>query len=55
MTTKIMLVDDHAIVREGYRALLQRQPQLSIVAEASDGTQAYRLYKETRPISSLWI
>lgn len=49
MTTKIMLVDDHAIVREGYRALLQRQAQLSIVAEAADGTQAYRLYKETAP------
>ena len=35
MTKKIMLVDDHAIVREGYRALLQRQAQLTIVAEAS--------------------
>ncbi|HEY1735529.1 MAG TPA: response regulator transcription factor [Methylovirgula sp.] len=49
MTTKIMLVDDHAIVREGYRALLQRQPQLSVVAEAADGAQAYRLYKGTAP------
>jgi len=46
---KIMLVDDHAIVREGYRALLQRQKQLSVVAEACDGAEAYRLYKETTP------
>jgi DNA-binding NarL/FixJ family response regulator len=47
--TKIMLVDDHAIVREGYRALLQKQPGLQIVAEASDGAAAYRLFKEIRP------
>jgi len=46
---KIMLVDDHAIVREGYRALLQRQKQLNVVAEACDGAEAYRLYKETSP------
>jgi DNA-binding NarL/FixJ family response regulator len=45
----IMLVDDHAIVREGYRSLLQKQPQLKVVAEASDGAEAYRLFKETKP------
>ncbi len=45
----IMLVDDHAIVREGYRSLLQQQPRLKVVAEASDGAEAYRLFKETRP------
>jgi two-component system, NarL family, invasion response regulator UvrY len=45
----IMLVDDHAVVREGYRSLLQKQPRLKIVAEASDGAEAYRLYKATRP------
>lgn len=45
----IMLVDDHAIVREGYRSLLQKQPRLKVVAEASDGAEAYRLFKETRP------
>ncbi len=45
----IMLVDDHAIVREGYRSLLEKQPRLKVVAEAGDGAEAYRLYKETRP------
>ncbi|WP_338826856.1 response regulator transcription factor [Bradyrhizobium sp. 27S5] len=45
----IMLVDDHAVVREGYRSMLQKQPGLSVVAEASDGVEAYRLYKETEP------
>jgi two-component system invasion response regulator UvrY len=47
--TAIMLVDDHAIVREGYRSLLQKQHHLKIVAEASDGAEAYRLFKQTRP------
>lgn len=47
--TTIMLVDDHAVVREGYRAVLQKQPGLRVVAEAADGAEAYRLFKETRP------
>jgi DNA-binding NarL/FixJ family response regulator len=46
---RIMLVDDHAIVREGYRSVLQKQPRLLVVAEAADGAEAYRLFKETRP------
>jgi len=45
----IMLVDDHAVVREGYRAVLQKQPGLRVVAEASDGAEAYRLFKATGP------
>jgi DNA-binding NarL/FixJ family response regulator len=44
-----MLVDDHAIVREGYRAILQKQPGLRVVAEASDGAEAYRLFKLVQP------
>lgn len=45
----ILLVDDHAIVREGYRALLAKQPGLQVVAEAGDGAEAYRLFKEFQP------
>ncbi|ACK51205.1 two component transcriptional regulator, LuxR family [Methylocella silvestris BL2] len=45
----ILLVDDHAIVREGYRALLQQQPRLKVVAEAGDGAEAYRLFKQVKP------
>ncbi len=45
----ILLADDHAIVREGYRALLSKQPGMEVVAEASDGNQAYQLYKVYRP------
>jgi DNA-binding NarL/FixJ family response regulator len=45
----IMLVDDHAVVREGYRSMLQKQLGLRVVAEASDGAEAYRLFKATAP------
>jgi DNA-binding NarL/FixJ family response regulator len=38
---RILLVDDHVIVREGYRRLLEQHKDLCIVGEASDGTQAY--------------
>jgi two-component system invasion response regulator UvrY len=45
----ILLVDDHAIVREGYRALLAKQSDLRVIAEAGDGAHAYQLYKQTQP------
>ncbi len=45
----ILLVDDHAVVREGYRAVLQKQPGLRVIAEAGDGAEAYRRFKESRP------
>lgn len=45
----IMLVDDHAVVREGYRSVLQKQAGLRVVAEAPDGAEAYRLFKDVRP------
>lgn len=47
--TRILLVDDHAIVREGYRALLAKQPGLEVVAEAETGAQAYQMFKEFAP------
>jgi len=46
---KIMLVDDHAIVREGYRSLLQKQVNMEVIAEASDGAEAYLHYKQYKP------
>jgi DNA-binding NarL/FixJ family response regulator len=45
----ILLVDDHSVVREGYRAVLQKQPGLRVVAEAGDGDEAYRQFKATKP------
>ena len=46
---KILLVDDHAIVREGYHSLLQKQDNMEVIAEASNGAQAYLYYKEYKP------
>lgn len=45
----IMLVDDHPIVREGYRRLLERQTGHRVVAEADTAPEAYRLYQRERP------
>ncbi len=46
---RVLLVDDHAIVREGYRTLLGKHEGLTVVGEASDAASAYRCYKETQP------
>ncbi len=46
---RVMLVDDHAVVREGYRRLIEKHNGLSVVAEAPDGQTAYQLYKEQSP------
>lgn len=51
MKTKIrlLLADDHAILRAGLRMLLEAQPDMTVVAEASDGEEALRRARETRP------
>lgn len=41
--TRILVADDHAIVRHGLRLLLDREPDLTVVAEAADGAQAVDL------------
>ncbi|MFJ2032458.1 response regulator [Streptosporangium sp. NPDC087985] len=46
---KIVLADDQALVRAGFRALLDAQPGMSVVAEAADGAQAVRLATEHEP------
>jgi two-component system, NarL family, invasion response regulator UvrY len=45
----ILLVDDHPVVREGYRRLLERQEGCKVVAEADDAASAYQLYKQETP------
>ena len=45
----ILLVDDHPVVREGYRRLLERCPQFTVCAEAEDVAQAYLAYKNHTP------
>jgi two-component system response regulator NreC len=46
---KIMLVDDHEIVRAGLRMLLQSQPDMEIVAEANSGAKALDLVQGCKP------
>ncbi len=46
---RILLADDHPIVREGYLRLLERQPALSVVAEASDGEAALAAFVAHAP------
>lgn len=46
---RVLLADDHAIVREGLRALLTREADIQVVAEAGDGREALRLSKQARP------
>lgn len=45
----ILLVDDHPVVREGYRRLLEMHAEFSVCAEADDSQSAYVLYKQHRP------
>ena len=47
--TRVLIVDDHAIVREGLRALLDHSDSLEIVGEAADGTEALELAGRLRP------
>jgi len=46
---RILLADDHTIVRDGLRALLERQPDMEVVAEAGDGRQCVQLASEHSP------
>jgi len=45
----VLLVDDHALVRRGFRRLLEDEPDIDVQGEASDGEEAVRLAKELRP------
>ncbi len=46
---EVMLVDDHAVVREGYRRMLQTEDDLRVVAEAADATEALNLWRQRKP------
>ncbi len=51
MATKIsvLLVDDHALVRRGFRRILEDEPDIQVIGEASDGMEAVRLAEELHP------
>jgi two-component system, NarL family, invasion response regulator UvrY len=47
--TRILLVDDHAVVRAGFKTLLENQPDLRVIAEAENGEAASRQFVEHAP------
>ena len=48
-TIRILLAEDHALVRQGVRLILNAEPGLEVVAEAGDGAEAVALARETTP------
>src|SRR5579885_2660577 len=46
---RILLADDHTVVRDGLRVLLERQPDFEIAGEAADGIEAVRLAEQSNP------
>ena len=49
MSIKVLLVDDHAIIREGLRSLLEKQPEMEVIADTDDGRKAIELVRELLP------
>src|SRR5258706_10979553 len=45
----VLLAEDHAIVREGFRSLLKHEPDIEVVGEAETGRQAVQLTRKLRP------
>ncbi len=46
---RILLADDHAVVRQGFKMILSAQPDMEIVAEAGNGREALEMAEEARP------
>ena len=46
---RVLVVDDHPLLREGVAAVVQRQPDMTMVGEAADGREAVERYRECRP------
>ena len=49
MRIRVMMADDHPVVREGMRAMIANEPDMELVAVASDGTEAQSLYEKQLP------
>jgi DNA-binding NarL/FixJ family response regulator len=49
VTLSVLLADDQALVRGGFRLILESQPGITVAAEAADGTQAVALARELHP------
>jgi NarL family two-component system response regulator LiaR len=49
MTIRILLVDDHSVVRQGLKMFLALDPELEVTGEAADGAEALRLARQLQP------
>jgi DNA-binding NarL/FixJ family response regulator len=49
MTTRVLLADDHAVLRSGLRLLLTSQNEYDVVGEASSGTETLSLAEQLQP------
>ncbi|MGH9676239.1 MAG: response regulator [Candidatus Acidiferrum sp.] len=45
----VLLVDDHALVRRGFRRILEDDPEIEVIGEASDGEEAVRIANKAKP------
>jgi DNA-binding NarL/FixJ family response regulator len=49
MTIRILIVDDHSVVRQGLRMFLGLDPELEVIGEAADGAEAVRMARQLKP------
>ncbi len=49
MSLKVLIADDHRIIREGLRAMLEKEPDIKVVGDAADGRMARRLARDLTP------
>ncbi len=48
-TIQVLIVDDHAIVRRGLATIINRDPEMTVIAQAEDGQQAIDIFREYQP------
>ena len=48
-TIRVLIVDDHAIVRKGLATIINRDPEMTVIAQAEDGQQAINAFREYQP------
>ena len=46
---RVLIADDHAIVRQGLKALIEKEPGMKVIAEAQNGEQAVEIAREQSP------
>ncbi|HEY9598072.1 MAG TPA: response regulator transcription factor, partial [Cyanophyceae cyanobacterium] len=48
-TIRVLIADDHSIVRQGLATIINRDPEMTVIAQAEDGRQAIDLFREYQP------